>query len=359
MLNILVFLLVLGLLVFFHELGHFLTAKRAGIKVEEFGFGFPPRLIAFRWGETEYSLNLIPLGGFVRMLGEEDPTEPRSFASTSKLWRSAVLVAGPAMNFVLAALLFGFAYMAGWPTVTETEVQIMSVLEDSPAARADVRPGDVIVAMDGQPIKDTLELRERTQERLGQGTTLTVRRDGQTVNLSLVPNPEWDPDRGALGVTIANRNAKVEPVSYPVGEALWLGVRQLGEIVALIAALPAMLIGGLIPAEMARPVGPVGIFQVTSQAAAETVSTGWWFPLIYVTAVLSVGLGLANLLPFPGLDGGRLVFVALEAIRGRRISPRREGLIHLVGMAILLTLVVVISYYDLASPLPDLDWGVR
>src|SRR5204863_5442090 len=129
--SILAFFILLGVLVFVHELGHFALAKRAGVKVEEFGFGFPPRLIAFRRGETEYSLNMIPLGGFVRMLGEEDPTEPRSFARARKRWRIGVLLSGSAMNLLAAAVFFAIAYAAGWPTVTQTEVQIFRVLPGS------------------------------------------------------------------------------------------------------------------------------------------------------------------------------------------------------------------------------------
>ncbi len=359
MLSIVSFLLVLGLLVFIHELGHFTTAKRAGVKVEEFGFGFPPRLVAVRRGETEYSLNLIPLGGFVRMQGEDDPTEPRSFARAPKRWRSLILVAGPAMNLFLAVLLFAGAYTVGWPTPTRWEVHVMSVVAGSPAERAGVQPDDVILRLGDSPIADTATLQGRTQESLGQPTTLLVRRGGAERTLSITPNQTWEQGRGALGVTIQNRPTNFEPVAYPVGEALWQGVQRTADMVTFTFTVPVMIVRGLLPAEVARPVGPYGIYEVTSQAAAQTVSTGWWFPILYVAAALSVGLGVANLLPIPGLDGGRLLFILIEAIRGRRVSPQIEGLIHMVGVAVLLALVVVISYYDVMVPLPDLDFGVR
>lgn len=353
------FILVLGVLVFIHEAGHFTMAKLAGIKVEEFGFGFPPRLFAVRRGETEYSINLIPLGGFVRMLGEEDPSEPRSFARASKRWRTGILVAGPGMNILMAALLFAGGYMAGWPTATEVQVEVTSVVPASPAEQAGVRVGDAIVSLGGTPIADTSELRSVTQQHLGKETTLVVRRDGAEHSLTITPSAEWNPERGALGVTIINQALTVEPVSYPVDQAIRQGLQRTGDVIGFTLGVPAMLLQGLIPAEAARPVGPVGIFQFTSQAAVETVSSGWWFPILYVMAILSVGLGVANILPIPGLDGGRLLFVIIEAIRGKRISPEREGLIHLVGVAALLALVLVISFYDVTSPIPTLDWGAR
>lgn len=359
MAQILWFLAILGLLVFIHELGHFVFAKLARIKVEEFGFGFPPRLFAVRRGETEYSLNLIPLGGFVRMLGEEDPTAPRSFARAPKRWRSLVLLAGPGMNLLLAALLFAGGYMAGWPTTTETKVQVRAVLPGTPAERAGLQPGDFILKIGEQAIADTAVLREQTQRVLGLETVIVVERNGEQRELRITPNPTWSQDRGALGVTIANLPTKTEPVSYPVHQALIQGIQRVGDTVGFTVAVPVMIVRGLIPAEAARPVGPVGIYQVTGQAAEESTATGWWFPLLYTSAALSVGLGVANMLPIPGLDGGRLVFVLVEAIRGRRISPQRESLIHMLGIAFLLTLVLVISYYDLTAPLPEIDWGTR
>lgn len=359
MLQAVAFLLVFGLLVFIHELGHFVTAKLAGVKVEEFGFGFPPRLFAFRRGETEYSLNAIPIGGFVRMLGEDDPQEPRSFASAPKLWRVAILLAGAGMNLLMGVVLFAGCYISGWPTPTGFEVEVRSVAPGSPAEQAGVKPADVVLQMDGQAISDTNMLRDETLKRLGRETSLVIRRGTSEQTLAVVPNATWQPDRGALGVTISNVPQKLEPVSYPLDQALWLGAQRVGDTVRFTVGLPAMLMRGLIPAEAARPVGPVGIFQVTGQAAEESVATGWWFPLLYVAAALTVGLGIANVLPIPGLDGGRLLFILIETLRGRRISPEREGAIHMAGIAVLLALSLLIAYYDFSTPLPDIDWGIR
>lgn len=357
--TILAFIIVLGLLVFVHELGHFLTAKRAGIKVEEFGFGFPPRLAAVRRGETEYSLNLIPIGGFVRLLGEEDPKEPRSFARAPKPWRTVVLTAGSLMNLLLALVLFTSAFMTGWPTVVTSRITIDRVMAGSPAAEAGLRPGDIVVKVNDQEVKTTRELVARTRANLGLPLRLTLQRGGIEETVTLTPRRNPPPGEGPMGVALGDREAKVSPVAYPVGEALMHGITYTVGMVAFTLYVPVLIVKGLLPLELARPIGPVGMYQVTSQAASETAATGWWFPILSWAGVLSAGLGVANLLPIPGLDGGRLLFVALEAVRRRRLDPQKEGFIHMVGIAVLLSLILLISYYDILSPLPQVDWGMK
>jgi regulator of sigma E protease len=354
----LVFALLLGFMVLVHELGHFAVAKLAGIKVEEFGIGFPPRLIALRRGETEYSLNLIPLGGFVRMLGEEDPQQPRSFARAKKRWRIAILLAGSAMNMLAAAGFFTVAYTAGWPTVTQTEVEIFRVVPGSPADRAGLQRGDVVLTLAGEPVTKTTDLRRITEANLGRTAPIEIRRGDTRRTLEVTPRAQWPEGDGPIGIGILDRPAKVEPVRYPPPEAAVRGVRELGRSILLTLSVPVLAIQGLVPLEFLRPVGPVGLYQATSQAAAETARSGWWFPLLYMAATLGAGLGVANLLPIPGLDGGRLVFIVIEAIRGRRIAPEREGLIHLVGMAVLVSLVIVITYFDVLFPVA-VDFTLR
>src|SRR5262245_46507836 len=344
-------------MVLIHELGHFTLAKIAGIKVEEFGIGFPPRLIAFRRGETEYSLNLIPLGGFVRMLGEEDPEQPRSFARAKKRWRIAVLLAGSTMNLIAAALFFSVAHMAGWPTATQTEVQVVQVTPGSPAEAAGLQRGDAVVSLAGRPVARADDLRPIIDANLGQPIPIEIRRAGQSMTLQVTPRPQSPSGDGPTGIRIQDTPVKIEPVPYPPLESLVRGVRELGRTLLLTLSLP-LLVGQGLPLELLRPVGPVGVYQATSQAAAETVRSGWWFPLLYLAAVLGAGLGLANLLPIPGLDGGRLVFILLEMVRGRRIAPEREGLIHLVGMAVLVSLVIVITYFDILFPVA-VDFSLR
>src|SRR5258708_4117744 len=176
---------MLSALVFVHELGHFVLAKRAGVKVEEFGIGFPPRLLAFRRGETDYSLNAVPLGGFVRMLGEEDPTAPRSFASAPRRWRVAILAAGAAMNIVVATFLFAGAFASGWPTVTKSDVVITQVAPDSPAAQAGLRSGDVISAVNGKTIDQSDQLRPLIDANLGNSATFVLDRSGQAISRAI------------------------------------------------------------------------------------------------------------------------------------------------------------------------------
>jgi len=348
--NVVIFILLLSLLILVHELGHFILAKRAGVKVEEFAIGFPPRLFSTRRGETNYSINLVPLGGYVKMLGEEDPTFPRSFASARRRWRVAILAAGATMNIIFAIFLFAGAYAAGWPQVTKSEVEISQVSPDSPAAKAGLAAGDVIVAYDGQTIDQAEQLPALSQQSLGKPTTLEIRRKGTMSSITLTPRTIWPSGQGPIGIAIMEHALKIEPVYYSLPSALVNGARQTLQTITITLTLPLLVLRGLIPLDVARPVGPAGIYQITSQAATETVATGWWFPILSVAGTVSAGLGLANLLPIPGLDGGRLLFVVIEAIRGRRVDPQREGQIHLVGLALLVSLVIVITYFDLFFP---------
>jgi regulator of sigma E protease len=345
-------------LIFVHELGHFVLAKRAGVKVEEFGLGFPPRLVAIRRGETDYSLNIIPLGGFVRMLGEEDPTAPRSFAAARRWWRIAILAAGASMNIIAAVVLFTGAYVSGWPAVTKSEVVVSEVLPDSPASQSGLQSGDVIKSFSGQSIDRSDQLRKLTDASLGKPTTVEVARDGKSLTVQLTPRASWPSDQGPMGVAIEDHPLKIEPIYYSIPSAFVAGVTRTVQTLVLTVTLPVMVLRGLIPADMARPVGPLGIYQITAQATTETVSTGWLFPILSVAGTISAGLGLANLLPLPALDGGRLLFVVVEAIRGRRINPRRESMIHFIGLAFLLSVVVVVTYFDVLSPV-NVDFGPR
>lgn len=353
---IVLFLLILSLMVFFHELGHFVLAKRGNVKVEEFGIGFPPRIWATRRGETEYSVNLIPLGGFTKMLGEDDPTEPRSLARAPKRWRAAILSGGSLMNIFLAVLLFAGAYMVGWPTATVTETEIFKVAALSPAEQAGLKEGDVVISVAGVKISTAVDLKNTTQLHLGETIEMVVKRGDQEVPLSITPRRTWPKDQGPLGVGIWDKPVKIEPIAHDPLSSIALGAERTFQVIVMTLSVPVMIINGQLPAELARPVGPIGIYQVTSQAAAATVDTGWLFPILNVMGVFSAGLGLANLLPIPGLDGGRLVFVAIEAIRGRRVSPQREGFIHLVGLLLLVCMMVIISYFDLLFPITGMDW---
>ncbi len=355
--TIIAFLAVLSLLVFVHEWGHFMMAKRLGVKVEEFGFGYPPRLLTFmQRGETEYTINLIPLGGFVRLAGEDDPQVAGGFASRSKKTRVAVLVAGSAMNIVLAAALFSLCFVLGWPQAAESEVRVIGVTEGSPAAVAGLQEGDVVLSMDGQPIRNIDDLINYTETRKGQEVTLLVRRGEETTEIRLTPRQNPPEGQGPMGVTIQPKVTKFGLKKYPPGQALLRGSGQVAGVIALTCAVPVMILRGEIEPEMARPVGPVGIAQMTGQAAQRAVDTGWWFPILQLTGFISTALAITNMLPLPALDGGRIFFIVVEIIRGRPVDPRKEGAIHLVGIALLVTMMLIITYHDIVSPLPSIEW---
>lgn len=548
MLTLIAFILILSLLVFVHELGHFIVAKRAGIVVEEFAIGFPPRAVKL-WQEegsitldgheyvigskvnvprtiqpgaqvyvetgvddkgrpavtglelvksaegeeaedqkpgwklprflspptdksdsytdrptvtvealtrpTEYAINWIPFGGYVRMLGEEDPGAPGSFASKSKKARFAVLVAGSAMNLVFAVVFFTLTAMSGVPEtavgtfVTEVvpdspaaeaglqagdlivgadevefqydgdlvsyvdqnkgtqitlhlnregdivdaslvpranppegqgamgviiryvpvaRVKITEVLPDSPATVAGLETGDIIVGADGTDFKYTGDLANYLEQHQGAEIALSIERNGKVMPISLTPDaittpPETDQ---ALGLPQENQEALGVKVEYdfdtklnhlPLPQAFINGVSQTTQLVGLTFYIPIALIRNLIPAEAARVTGPVGIYQQTGSVVQAAVTLNWWFPVFWWIAALSTALAVTNLLPLPALDGGRILFVIIEAIRGKRVSPEKEGAIHFIGLALLLTLMLVISYYDLSNPLPTIDWA--
>ena len=340
--TIIVFLLVFSLLVFVHELGHFTVAKLTGIRVEEFGLGYPPRLLTIaRRGDTEYTLNAIPFGGFVRMLGEEDPSQPDSFAAKSKLARAGTLLAGPLMNIVLAFILFIGVGLIGFD-IPIGSVAIIGVAPGSPAAEANLQEGDIMLSIDGLTVRNTYELSRYTRERLGEEVTLSVKRGEETLPVHLTPRQEPPANEGAMGVMIQTVDiVGADKLRYSLWEAIPMAGRMIVDVIAAIFSGLAGMIQGVIAPDIA---GPIGIAAVTGEIAKSGL-----IALTQFTAFLSIQLAIFNLLPFPGLDGGRLAFIALEALRGgKRVTPEKEGFIHLVGLAILIGLMLIVSYQDIA-----------
>jgi regulator of sigma E protease len=356
MLTIVISVLVLSFMMIVHELGHFVAAKLAKTKVEEFGLGFPPRLILLgKRGDTEYTINAIPFGAFVRLAGEDDPDVHNGLASKNKRTRLFVLTAGPLMNLVTAVLFFALAFTSGWPTPTEVKHGVVLWVEpNSPAQMAGIQAGDVIIQVDGTEVESTLQFSQYVKSRAGQEVVLTVRRGQDEYQTELVPRVATLPNQGAIGVNITEEVTKVSLVYYSPLKALYSGIQETASTIGMTVSLPALLLRNGLSPELARPVGPIGIFQLTGSAASEVVNTGWWFPLLRLTAVLSVALGLTNLLPLPALDGGRVLFIVVEAIRGKRVDPQKEGLVHLIGLMVLLAFMLFITYQDIVSPIPNL-----
>ncbi|MFH1639021.1 MAG: M50 family metallopeptidase [Chloroflexota bacterium] len=334
------FLSVITILIIVHELGHFTLAKLFKIRVDEFGIGYPPRLFGVKRGETTYSLNALPLGGFTKMAGEEDPDVPRSLASKSKIVRLAVLGAGPLMNALLPLILFSVAFMVPHDTLAG-EVIVREVVPGSPAAVSGIRPGDVFLTINGKPIQNTVDIHRYVNLNLGKSILIHVnRKDGTAADIALVPR--WNPPagEGTMGISIEMLNPVITREGIPFWRAIPMGVVECVETYILLKNEIIKMITGIAPVQIA---GPVAIAQLTGE-----VVTAGLTPLISFAAFLSINLAFVNLLPLPALDGGRIAFVLLEWIRrGRRISPKTEGLVHLIGFISLLLLLLFTAVQDI------------
>jgi len=339
LITVIAFLIILSVLVLAHELGHFATAKLSGVKVEEFGLGFPPKIFGIRRGETIYSLNAIPFGGFTKMLGEEDPTFPGSLASKSHATRFLVLAAGSLMNLLLPILLFSISLIIPHNTLIE-KVQIKEVAQESPAQQAGIEAGDFIVNIDGRQVKNRGDVGYLVQLNLGSKATILLEKaDGSQKEVTVTPR--WSPPQGqgAIGIMITGIDNTLVHESLPFWVAVPQSARKCWEVLILFRN---EMFGWFVKGTSPQLTGPIGIAQLTGEVAKSGISS-----LLEFTSLISISLGIFNLFPFPGLDGGRILFVALEWIRrGKRISPKKEGLIHFVGFVMLIMLIVVITYFD-------------
>jgi regulator of sigma E protease len=337
--TILSFIFVLALVIFAHELGHFGAAKSFGVKVEEFGIGFPPKLLSIKRGETEYSINAIPLGGFTKMAGEEDPEVERSLASQKPWKRLIILAAGSLMNFILPFLLISIALM--FPhDIAYGDVKVIEVSEGSPAEMAGLQPGDMITGVNNNEIKSIVDINRYIQLNLGKEISITYLREGSEFKTSL--SPRWVPPegQGAVGVTLQAENYEVVKESVSFWRAIPQGIKETFETLVLFKNSILLLVSGATSA--GGVTGPLGIAQLTGEVARAGIS-----PLLEFAAFLSINLGIINLLPLPALDGGRIAFVLLEWIRGgKKVSPQTEGLIHFLGFALLMLLMIAVTFQD-------------
>ncbi len=349
--TILTAIAVLALLTLVHELGHFAVAKSTGVRVEEFGLGYPPRLLTLgRWGGTDYTLNAIPFGAFVRLADEGEPGA--LLADKRREVRAAFLLGGPACNLLLAVLLFAICFATGWPVPHDLAVGVNKVIPGSVAQAVGFEDGDLILATDDHEVSNSLELIMYARSVDGSVRSVTLRRRGRIFSLNLPAGGPWFTKIETRGVQIRDAAGWTQIVNYPWPEAIRRAIGQTAATAGYLFSLITRVLRGLVPVDVVRPVGPVGIAQLTGQAAREAASSGWWFPLLQITAALSAALAATNLLPIPGLDGGRLVFILLEAVRGRRFDPNRENLVHLAGLILMLMLILIVTYRDIAVPLP-------
>lgn len=349
---ILVFIFILGLLIFVHEFGHFLTAKKAGVKVEEFGFGFPPRLFGVKRGETTYSLNLIPLGGFVKIKGEtgEYPDDPDSFSHKKPWKRAIILSSGVLMNFLLAIALFSIGFGIGLPQaiegdlphakVQDLKIQVVGVFQNTPAAAAGLQSGDVIVTVDQKKFERIEELQQYTTAKQGESLFITFERNKVEKTANVAPQLIADIGKVGLGVALV----KTGIVSYPWYYAIWEGTKLTFLLTKEIIVAIFELLKNLIVAQKAgiEVTGPVGIAVITAQA----VKLGFVY-LLHFTALLSVNLAIINFLPIPALDGGRILFLIAEKVRRHPINRRWEAMAHNLGFALLILLVLFVTYRDI------------
>lgn len=345
---VIAFVLVIGPLILIHEAGHFIVAKLGGIHVEEFGIGFPPRLFTlFERGGTRYTINAIPVGGFVRPIGEDDPSIEGGLAAAPKRTRLAVLAAGAGANVVAAYLILVATFMLGWQELLPG-ASIEEIVPNSPAEEAGLMVGDIVRYTDDEHIDNYNTLIEYIHAHRGEAVVFTVERGDETLEFTVTPRVEPPPEEGPTGIVIGS---PTEFRQYGFFEALGGAARETVRSARLFVEIPALIIRENLPLRFLRPVSVVGISQMGGQAIEESLYVGQWFPILRLTSFVSMALALTNLLPLPALDGGRILFVLLEAVRGRRVAPEREGFVHLVGLAVLLTLMVVFVYLDLVDPL--------
>ena len=351
-LSLIEFVAALSVLLLIHELGHYLVGGLMGIQAEEFGFGYPPKIFRlFSWKGTDFTINLIPFGAFVRFKGEEDPNVGGGLYAANKWKRLATLLAGPLMNIFAGILLFSVVVtQIGIPQLDK--VEIAAITSNSPAEEAGLTAADTIQTINGIEITDIVMVSSIVQANLGKEITLTILRDDESINIEVTPRIDPPEGEGAIGIIMQNPTKKVGLLrSFPTGGKI--AVEQVRQLLSI----PGMLIKGELASEETRMLSPKGIFDVYSQVREEErvyeennpsltiMNIAWFF------GIISISLGFSNLLPIPALDGGRIIFILPEIFFGKRVSAKYENLIHLVGYSGLLILMGYVFYQDIINPI--------
>ncbi len=371
LMTLVVFFAVLGILVLVHEAGHFGVARKFGVKVDEFGLGLPPRIFGFykdeagKWKRvgfkasenktTIWSLNWIPLGGFVKIKGEEGENreDEDSFAKKSVGKRMAIISAGVSMNLILAAFIFSIAFIFGSPQVVEdnqllplakvkeSQVRVMRVLPNSPAAEAGIEIGDSIISIDGQPISKINQVQDYLVEKLDESVSFDIQREKEILKKEATPRLIAENQKPGLGIALIETGI----VSYPWYVAPFYGTWQTLKMAYEIVAGFYLILQSLIVEHsmIGEVYGPVGIASLVGDAARLGI-----IYLLQLTATLSVIIAVINFLPFPALDGGRVFFLLIEAIRRKPVNQKFENLMHNMGFALLMLLILIVTFNDIA-----------
>lgn len=349
--TILVFIGMLVVLVFVHELGHFVTALWMGIRVEEFGIGFPPRaLTLFERKGVSYTLNWVPLGGFVRFGGEDNSLYGTGSLAEASPWRKIpVMFAGPLANLITAVVIFAVLFaIVGQPEPTGRGQLVDRVFAGSPAAAAGLQGGDIITSMAGQPVaEDTDIVKDVASANLGQSISIVVLRDGTEQPLTLTPgewtHPETSTTHMGLGISYG---PDIERVSLNPFLAIFASLEHTWNILVRIVIGLGQMLGGLFGLNEAPPgglAGPVGIARATGEVIDAGGFTGFWNWM----ALISLNLAVLNLLPIPALDGSHIVFSLIEWVRGgKKVPPDKEAMVHFIGFVTLIGLIVIVSVSD-------------
>ncbi|MDE2031201.1 MAG: RIP metalloprotease RseP [Patescibacteria group bacterium] len=361
--SVLIFILILLVLVVSHEFGHFIVAKKSGIRVDEFSFGFPPKLFGVKKGETSYNFNALPFGGYVKIFGESPdeesmngPDSKRSFINKPKYIQAAVLIAGVVMNFLVAWLLFSVGFMSGLPTsvgaapqgsiIKNQALTITDVSKNSPAEKAGLQTGDKISHLqsktDSVDTQTTESIQTFVKNHSGEDIIVSFTRGKETKQTTVIPELNKTTDTPMIGISMD----VIGTLKLPIYQAVFEGLKlSWNLVIATIVGFYTLIHNGLIGhGSLAGVTGPVGIVGVVGNAEK--------FGFIYLlsfTAIISINLAVINLIPFPALDGGRLLFLLIEKIKGSRINPKVANIVNMIGFGLLMVLMVVITYHDVVK----------
>ena len=343
MLTIIAFVFVFSILIFFHELGHFIAAKVSGVKVYKFAFGFGPKILGFTKNQTEYLICLIPLGGYVKMAGEmgqedvkkiseEEVPEKQRFDKKTLGIRALIVALGPFMNIATAVVIFSLIFFVnGIPVVTNF---VSTVVENGPAEQAGILFGDKIIAIDSIKMEDPNKIANIINESSGEELQLTLDRKEEVIDVFVIPKYDDDYKKGLIGITF---EVTIERIN--IFSAFYKGLIATGNIIKLIFSNTMEMVTGKVPIEIA---GPLGIAQMTGEAA----KLGF-LNLLYFTAILSIFIGLFNLLPIPILDGGHLLILVIEKLRGKPLEPEKINFMYLIGISLMVIIFVIATYKDI------------